>query len=179
MSTNETIQNWYIEVSGEGILEQGDLIHECQIVQPKAVAQVKGQKLSADIVEYNVIILSQSCDLAARKIDLVLVCPFYTLTELSSYYPEYKSPKMREKLRRGQVVGYHLLNKCKVNDTSEDYLIVDFKSVYAVPFDFLQNITKVRGSRLRLQSPYKEHLSQAFARFFMRVGLPVDIPSFV
>jgi hypothetical protein len=29
-----------------------------------------------------------------------------------------------------------------------------------------------------LLPPYREHLSQAFARFFMRVGLPVDIPPF-
>jgi hypothetical protein len=34
------------------------------------------------------------------------------------------------------------------------------------------------GRRLRLLPPYREHLSQAFARFFMRVGLPVDIPPF-
>lgn len=32
--------------------------------------------------------------------------------------------------------------------------------------------------RLSLMSPYKEHLSQAFARFFMRVGLPIDISEF-
>ncbi len=29
--------------------------------------------------------------------------------------------------------------------------------------------------RLRLLPPYREHLSQAFARFFMRVGLPVAV----
>jgi hypothetical protein len=34
------------------------------------------------------------------------------------------------------------------------------------------------ATRLRLLPPYREHLSQSFARFFMRVGLPVDIPSF-
>ncbi len=33
-------------------------------------------------------------------------------------------------------------------------------------------------SRLRLLPPYREHLAQGFARFFMRVGLPVDIPAF-
>jgi hypothetical protein len=32
------------------------------------------------------------------------------------------------------------------------------------------------GDRLRLLPPYREHLSQAFARYFMRVGLPQDIP---
>ena len=35
-----------------------------------------------------------------------------------------------------------------------------------------------RGQRLRLLPPYREHLGQAFARYFMRVGLPVDIPPF-
>jgi len=29
-----------------------------------------------------------------------------------------------------------------------------------------------------LRSPYLEHFSQAFARFFMRVGLPTAIPPF-
>jgi hypothetical protein len=31
---------------------------------------------------------------------------------------------------------------------------------------------------LRLTSPYKEHFAQAFARFYMRVGLPHDAGSF-
>ena len=34
------------------------------------------------------------------------------------------------------------------------------------------------GPRGRLQSPFLEHLSQAFARFFMRIGLPSTVPEF-
>ncbi len=42
--------------------------------------------------------------------------------------------------------------------------------------DFLESLLKQRGQpRLRLLPPYREHLSQAFARFFMRVGLPVQV----
>ena len=49
----------------------------------------------------------------------------------------------------------------------------------AVPRAFLEDLIAERGTkRLRLLPPYREHLSQAFARFFMRVGLPVDIPPF-
>lgn len=33
-----------------------------------------------------------------------------------------------------------------------------------------------KGDGLRLHPPYREHLSQAFARFFLRVGLAGDIP---
>jgi hypothetical protein len=58
------------------------------------------------------------------------------------------------------------------------YLVVDFRNVYSVSFDFLTEWVQRKGRRLRLLSPYREHLSQAFARFFMRVGLPVDIPPF-
>jgi hypothetical protein len=53
--------------------------------------------------------------------------------------------------------------------------------VYSVPRGFLESLLNQRmQSRLRLLPPYREHLSQAFARFFMRVGLPVPIalPSF-
>ena len=57
-------------------------------------------------------------------------------------------------------------------------MIVDFRTVFSVPFDFLKHKILNTPTRLRLLSPYKEHLSQAFARFFMRVGLPVDIPKF-
>jgi hypothetical protein len=33
-------------------------------------------------------------------------------------------------------------------------------------------------SHFLLRSPYLEHFSQTFARYFMRVGLPSDIPSY-
>ena len=40
---------------------------------------------------------------------------------------------------------------------------------------YLKAFTITQAHRLRLLPPYREHLSQAFARYFMRVGLPVDI----
>ena len=61
----------------------------------------------------------------------------------------------------------------------DDFLIVDFKNVYAVPLNYLNQIIKDRVGRIRLLPPYREQLAQAFARFIMRVGLPVDIPSFL
>jgi len=68
--------------------------------------------------------------------------------------PFFKSSNGKEELRRGNVAGYH------------------------VSIDFLIDLIKKKDKRLRLLPPYREHLSQAFARFFMRVGLPVDIPEF-
>jgi hypothetical protein len=52
---------------------------------------------------------------------------------------------------------------------------VDFKNVYGIHFDFLLDLIRQPSPRIRLLPPYREHLSQAFARYFMRVGLPLDI----
>jgi hypothetical protein len=51
---------------------------------------------------------------------------------------------------------------------------------YAVPgtLGTLADHAKRLGPRWRLKPPFLEHLSQAFARFFMRVGLPSTIPEF-
>jgi hypothetical protein len=57
-------------------------------------------------------------------------------------------------------------------------LVVDFREIYSLPFDYLAERTNLLGRRWRLRSPYLEHFSQAFARFFMRVGLPSTIPPF-
>ena len=122
--------------------------------------------------------MSQSCDLVQGKLELVLVCPVWPFSEFEERSDFFKSRKGKEALRRGNVPGYHLLNKCEIEGFETDYLVVDFRNVYGVPFNFIVELAKERGKRLRLLPPYREHLSQAFARFFMRVGLPVDIPPF-
>jgi len=57
-------------------------------------------------------------------------------------------------------------------------MVVDFRHSYSLPFTLINDISGKLGKRLRLLPPYREHLSQAYARFFMRVGLPIDIPKF-
>jgi len=47
-----------------------------------------------------------------------------------------------------------------------------------VSTDVVREVAAEQGDGIRLLPPYREHLAQAFARFFMRVALPVDIPDF-
>jgi hypothetical protein len=57
------------------------------------------------------------------------------------------------------------------DEGEEDYIPgTEYDLVVTVPPDL--------GPRLRLRSPYREHLAQAFARYFMRVGLPHDARAF-
>jgi len=174
--------DWYeICELGDSSLEQGDFVPECPIVVPPS-SIAEGNEVDVEVQLIDSIIMSQSCDLDNGKIDIVLVCPYYNLR----YWIENALPtnertskkaqkKAIENLKRGYLPGYHLLQKCP-NHGLEDWQVVDFRNVYGINFDLLQNIvSKTEQQRLRLLSPYKEHLSQAFARYFMRVGLPSEI----
>jgi len=52
------------------------------------------------------------------------------------------------------------------------------KAISSIPLAFVRQRAARADDRLRLLPPYREHLSQAFARYFMRVGLPQDIRPF-
>ena len=169
---------WYSEIVDSDNIEQGDLIDDCQIVIPPSKIE-EGDEPEIEIRLINSIILSQSCDLVNNKIDIVLVCPYLPLKIFIENLPEdQKSKKSTKKnidnLRKGHLPGYHLLNK--FDDLKiDDYLVVDFRNVYGVEINNLKNIASKLNERIRLLPPYREHLSQAFARYFMRVGLPQDI----
>lgn len=172
---------WYALVDSHEDLLQGDLLRDCPIVVPPAdMATGEGvaDKVETDVMLYDIVVMSQSCDLVQRKVDLVLVCPFWPLSEAESLNPNLKTAAAKENLRQGRFVGYVLLDRCVIDGFETDYLVVDFRSVFSVPFDYIVHMSKDAGERLRLLPPYREHLAQAFARFFMRVGLPTEIPSF-
>ena len=88
----------------------------------------------------------------------------------------YNSSQGRENLRQGKEPAYHLLNFYKSDKIDFPLTVVDFHRIYTIPKEFIQEIALSQNERLRLLPPYREHLSQAFARYFMRVGLPIDIP---
>lgn len=166
---------WYDVVDSKENLLQGDFISECPVLIPTFKIS---DELEAQISFYNIIVMSQSCDLVEKKLDLVLVCPVWSLSEIEKKYTFYKGKTGKENLRRGNIPAYHLLNKFEIDDYIMDYQVVDFRNLYGVPFDFINNMARNIEKRIRLLPPYREHLSQAFARFFMRVGLPVNIPVF-
>jgi len=63
-------------------------------------------------------------------------------------------------------------------ENARSSLVVDFRAIYSLPFNYLNGRIEQIGDRWRLRSPYLERFSQAFARSFMRVGLPSSVPEF-
>jgi hypothetical protein len=72
----------------------------------------------------------------------------------------------------------HMLGAFKDAEAGRDALVADFRQIFSLPVPYLRRHAAGLAMRWRLQSPYREHFSQAFARFFMRVGLPTAIPAF-
>ena len=171
---------WYEVVDNSEPILQGDFYSSCPVFIPSAEGNSISEEATVpiEVMQYDVIVMSQSCDLLQKKIDLVLVCPVWNLNEFELKNDFIKSKKGKETLRQGNIPGYHLLNKCEFDDFEREYTVVDFRETYSLPFSLLKDIAKNQQKRLRLLPPYREHLSQAYARFFMRVGLPIDIPSF-
>ncbi len=165
-------------------LEQGDFFFNCPVFEPKSNSKIITNKndiieVQTDIKDYDVIILSQSCDLAQEKIETVLVCPHWSITDLEKNNKFFQDQKNKEDIRRGNVPGYHMLNAYDINGFKSPIRIVSFRQVFGLPYHYLQEQAHMeKQPRLRLLPPYREHLAQAFARFIMRVGLPVDIPAY-
>lgn len=171
---------WY-EILDDRIvdLQQGDLIPNCPILIPPSHIG-DGVDTKIELKEIDSVILSQSCDLVNDKIEIVLVCPFYSLTIFLNNLPaDQQGSKVKRKaienLRKGYLAGYHLLNNQDDIEGLADYQVVDFRNVYGIQFKRLLQISHEMTTRIRLLPPYREHLSQSFARYFMRVGLPQDI----
>lgn len=164
---------WYSIVEKSEELLQGDIYLDCPIFVPSG--EIKDDQIQGEQIEYEVIILSQSCDLENDNVDIVLVSPIYPLEELQKVNVFYRSSEGRKALEQGNTPGYHVLNICTETDFNRPHYFVDFRNVFGVHKSVLKEMCKTQEKRLRILPPYREHLAQAFARFFMRVGLPVEI----
>jgi hypothetical protein len=164
-------------VLGTEIL-QGDLLHRCAV-------PIVGQRFGLGdteeeiaVEERDLIIITQSCDLASNKAFFAALCQVHRLPDFEQISPHFAQKGEWEKVRRGRVEGLHMLASPEKPDENRMALVVDFRQIFSLPVGYLQRHADALGDRWRLQSPYVEHFSQAFARFFMRVGLPVQIPPF-
>lgn len=167
---------WYEVVEG-GTLEQGDILFQCpvSVLVSKTIPSSPEGRVEVDIQTIDVIVITQSCDLENDKTSDVVLCAHWDVENAKQQgLPVGKKDALPE-IQKGRRPRYTLLNRCALVNPSLDLRIVDCGRVFCLPFSYVQELAIQQGPRLRLRSPYREHLSQAFARFFMRVGLPQDI----
>lgn len=170
---------WYAAVTAGDDIEQGDIFEACPVFLPSEdLAENPSDEAEFAWEERDVIVMSQSCDMVKgrEKITEVLLCPVWRKSELKEGY--LATTKGMEGARRGNLPGFSVIAECTLPGLHREIRVVDFRRVYSLPLAFIRRRATTGGERIRLLPPYREHLSQAFARFFMRVGLPTDIPPF-
>ena len=180
---------WHELVEESEELEQGDYIDDCEVITPTyipietetGVPNGKGAyQATGNAATYNVIIVSQSCDLENGKLEYVLMCPRISYSDFVRSYADRPNQihSYLEEIRLGRRHRYCMLQQCNLNDFPQEIQIVDLGQVFSIPYDVMKQMAKLGGKRLRLLSPYKEKLAQVFAYYYMRVALPIDIPQF-
>jgi len=180
-SSASTQYPWYAVVQGAG-LQQGDILAGCPVLRPLLTDTQASTAADVAVNRRTGIILTQSCDLVLRAdgrshCKEVLFCAVHSRAELAND-PFFGGRAAWEQARKGRLPGYHVLNQCELPGSEREFLLVDFSRVFTVDIAVVRDLAASQSQRLRLLPPYREHLSQAFARFFMRVGLPVDVPPF-
>jgi hypothetical protein len=158
-------------------LRQGDLLPGCLVPVFGSDLGISGTH-AIKAAEYDLILVTQSCDLEQSKVRLVACCPICSIAQFEAGSPAFAKKGRWNEVLKGRIEGLHLLASPVNPENNRDALVVDFREIYSLPFDYLTAHTQQLGPRWRLTSPFLEHFSHAFARFFMRVGLPSTIPAF-
>lgn len=168
--------DWY-DIVESNDLEQGDILFDFEF--PVVREPIGDGPPVVDFLTYDVIVMTQSCDIPKASIEHIILCPIRELKDAATLHPMFGDASGKENLRRGNVFAYHMLNDCALSNFERDYMVVQFERVFERPKSSVKTFVEMQERRLRLLPPYREHLAQAFARFFMRVGLPIDITPFV
>jgi hypothetical protein len=174
-------ESWY-EVVSDGSLQQGDIFIGFPLVSyettddlfEKLADDSESIDIAASGSPADIIVMTQSCDLEHDKLDMVVVCPVWSVDHLKK---EHKFGKDRlNRIISGRQPDMHMIHES--DDPKFPMSVVEFKRIQTVPLPWLMACAKTQSPRVRLKSPYRERLAQAFGMYFMRIGTPVDIPKF-
>lgn len=180
-------------------IQQGDILRNIEFIQK--YEYISDDEIKLEIIKFPfVIVLTQDCDLKQnseyffnnpnppktddKRLLSVIVAPIYN-EELFILGDHLKSLKLKmqtiNKVSKGKLSTsyknltdnqnprYHYL-KFKENDSIPDS-VIDFKQYFTVSLDIL--IKKKKGNFVgKIPELYREDISQRFANFLSRIGLP-------
>ncbi len=157
-------------------LEQGDYLPGCWIpIVSEDFAPEKAQN-EISVEQRNLIIVTQSCDLANEKNHLAALCPIYHLKHWEQLNPVFQKKGTWETVRKGRLEGLHMLGAFENLNDNYHSLLVDFRQIFSLPVSYLRTHAGNLDHRWRLRPPFREHFSQAFARFLCVWGCPQRFP---
>src|SRR5437667_9041057 len=77
---------WYEVTEGEE-LEQGDILIQCPVLSPlfDSSDPRSAVPLAADVLTYDLILMTQSCDIVNDKITDLILCPHWDIEEAGAF----------------------------------------------------------------------------------------------
>jgi hypothetical protein len=172
--------DWYEVVGGPG-LAQGDVLLECPVPQVEEYSIPLPDSFDVAVDYRDLVVLSQSCDLVNDKVSEVMLAAIQNYDQLvineGATNTIIKSSRWRKAAVEGDLPAMSLLPP-HAGDPAMAWSLVDFRHLFTLPKRFVTDFAEQSDNRLRIVPPYREHLAQAFARYFMRVGLPSPLHAF-
>lgn len=188
--------DWYDLVPADSDITQGDIVFDCVALEwmeesrsdrPGIGTEGPDDSIPASAARIDAIVMTQACDFEHDKTVNAIVCE---ISRLEEYYEIWRDDceaqgnnptrkawiKHCEELVRNQRPNLAMLNRATMDGQEYGPYVVDFSQLFSVPVFALQKMARLNSRlRPRLLPPYREYLSQRFAMYFMRVGLPIDI----
>lgn len=170
----QSFPDWYATAPGDD-LEQGDILRSFPLIVVDDVTEEVG--VTARTRACDVVVMTQTCDIPKQAQTTILLAELHDYDFLcdAAGYQHLRGKQVRTALRDGTAVGLFLLPPDAA--TGMTWSLVIFRQLHIVSKGLVAR-RAASHSHIRLLSPYKEHLSQGFARFMMRVGLPTTLDSF-
>src|SRR5438094_10316780 len=101
-----TVEPCWAEVT-ETALRQGDYLPHCLVPAFGSDLAAGGtHDVTAD--EYDLIVVTQSCDLEQGKVRLVAACPIFPIAEFEAVNPAFARKGRWNEVRKGRNEGLHL-----------------------------------------------------------------------
>lgn len=163
---------WFTSLERDAPLQQGDVF--LRVV------------LREGYPGFDLVTLTQTCDLVdvpgQRPVPLVLLAPCTRLPDFLERNPNFVRDGAGglEAIRKGHQPLYYVLPSCEfLDDVSQRRTrIVEFDAMFTVSFATVRGWTEKGQRGFSLNSPYREDVGQAVAKYFMRVALDASIASF-
>ncbi len=121
-----------------------------------------------DVDLHRIVVLTQTCDLANKKVDEANVASVFDAQQLVDR-EILKAAEVRGPIRSGRVWGMYFLPAAA--DLGLGEMIVDLRRLHTVRLDLLRALCGAGQRLARIQTPYREHLAKHFADTFSRIGL--------
>lgn len=159
---------WFGEASSP--LEQGDVLVDFAL---PALTFEHAQGLRIERQSQTTIVVTQSCDVSKTSQTELLLASVFDYSVLRETSDIFKSTNYRKSLSQGNVHSEFALPPRPAGNG--EFMVVSFRKLHVVPKAYVE--ANLPANSLRLSSPYKEYFAQAYARFMMRVGLPLPMPT--